>query len=103
MPRGVQRARLDAAHPGIVQALRQAGICAFSTAAIGNGFPDIVAALRGVNVLLEVKTGSTPSERKLTADERAFHDSWAGALAVVSTPEEAKLAVIEAVREAGRL
>ena len=46
------RARLDANHNEVVKALRQAGISAWSTAALGNGFPDVIAARCGVNILL---------------------------------------------------
>lgn len=103
MPRGVQRARVDNNHTAIIDALRQAGICAHSAAAVGNGFPDIVAGFRGLNVLLEVKNGERPCDRALTAAEQKWHVTWAGQVAIVSTPEQAINAVVEAARNAGML
>lgn len=91
-------ARTDGNHQDVVQALRGAGILVKSTAAVGDGFPDLLCAFRGVLVLLEVKDGSLPpSERKLTAKETEFVAAWPRTY-VVTSPEEAVLAVVEAAR-----
>lgn len=93
-----QAARIDGNHADVMQALRNAGILARSTAAMGKGFPDILAAFRGVLVLLEVKDGALPpSERKLTAMEAEFIAAWPRTY-VVMTPEEAVRVVVEAAR-----
>ncbi len=91
--------RVDANHADIVKALRAAGIAAASTAMLGSGFPDVAAGFRGINVFLEIKSGGG----KLTADEQKFHDEWPGQIAIVTTPEEAVLAVIEHCKKMGVL
>lgn len=61
-----------------------------STAAIGDGFPDLAVGWRGVTYLLEVKDGSKPkSKRTLTPDEQKFHNEWRGAAAVVTSLDDA--------------
>lgn len=72
-----QRARVDDNHPAIVDALEALGWLVWSTAALGNGFPDLVVAKAGRLLLLEVKDGSkSPSRRKLTADEQEAHGKF---------------------------
>ncbi|MHC4753292.1 MAG: hypothetical protein ACYTFW_25940 [Planctomycetota bacterium] len=57
---------------------------------VGNGFPDIVVGYRGRNYLIEIKDGSKPpSKRKLTSDEREWHDTWRGAVYVANNTDEA--------------
>ena len=52
---------------------------------MGDGFPDLVVARNGINVLVEVKDGSKPpSKQKLTKDQEEFHASWKGWIAVVT-------------------
>ena len=84
--------RVDSTHADVVKALRGAGMCAYSIAQVGGGVPDILAAWRGFNFLIEVKGESA----RLTADEQKFHDTWAGQVAIVRTPEEAVIAVLRA-------
>jgi Holliday junction resolvase len=92
-------ARVDGNHAEVVAALRKIGAAAFSTAAVGKGFPDLVVAFRGVNVLLEVKDGTLmPSHRELTAAEVEFVASWPGPVFVVTSAEEAVQVVVEAAR-----
>lgn len=95
MSRGVQRARVDTSQPDIVIALRKAGMSVSSLAAVGNGVPDLIAGYRGINVLLEVKTGDRDCDRKLTVRESKWHEGWIGQKAIVSTPEEALAAVYD--------
>lgn len=92
------RGKVDSNHGEIVKALRSAGILARSTASVGDGFPDILAAYRDVIVLLEVKDGSLPpSARKLTKAEAEFVATWPRTY-VVTSPAEAIEAVVEAAR-----
>lgn len=86
--------RVDLNHAEIIAALRKAGIAAKSTAAIGAGFPDIIAATRGVTVLLEVKQ---PGEKANSA-QMAFLASWPGRAYMVTSPEEAIRVVVESAR-----
>lgn len=91
-------AKVDSNHGEVMGALRRAGILAHSTAAMGKGFPDILAGFRGVLVLLEVKDGSLPpSARKLTKDEATFLATWPRVY-VVGSAEEAIRVVVEAAR-----
>ena len=67
--------RVDANHAEIVEAFRKLGCSVRSTATVGNGFPDLAVAYRGVVKLVEVKDGlKPPSAQKLTPDEQAFFD-----------------------------
>jgi Holliday junction resolvase len=99
MNRRGHKGRTDGNHSEIVQALRKAGIGAVSTASVGDGFGDVVAGFRGVNVLLELKREG----KKLTVDEVRFHETWPGQIAVVETPEEAIATVLEQAKAAGRI
>lgn len=103
MSRGVQKARVDNNHADVVKALRAAGIEAHSTATVGNGFPDVVAGFRSINVLIEIKNGTRDCDRKLTVAEDKFHLSWPGQVHIVSTPEEAVLLVIAQAKRLGVL
>lgn len=90
----MRAAKVDANQKEIVAALRKVGASVSSTATIGKGFPDLIVGFRGVNYLLEVKTGTKPpSERKLTPDQVTFHAAWAGQIAVVNSVEEAFKAI----------
>ena len=85
---------MDGNHAAIVQALRKAGIAFQSTAQLGGGVPDGVAAFRGVNVWLEFKQ---PGEQP-NAAQREWHATWPGPVFVVDSPEAAVLCVVEAAR-----
>jgi hypothetical protein len=100
---GSHRRKVDTSQAGIIAALRKAGICAHSTAALGEGFPDICWGFRGVTGLLEVKTGERPSDRKLTGAEENFRANWGGHLSIVSTPEEAICAVLNHAKLYGKI
>ena len=79
--------RIDANQRMIVAGLRCIpGVSVFSTAALGNGFVDVVVGYKGTNYMLEIKDGAkAPSERKLTPAEQRFHDEWRGQVAMVET------------------
>jgi hypothetical protein len=85
-----KRGRIDGNHVEIVQTLRDLGVSVFSTAGVGQGFPDLVCGYHGTH-LLELKDGSlSPSRRRLTEDERAWHESWLGEpVEVVKSPAQA--------------
>ena len=70
---------MDENHAEIVSVLRRCGCSVFSTAGVGSGFPDCVVGLHGVTHLLEIKDGlKSPSRRRLTDDESAWHETWQG-------------------------
>lgn len=81
----MRNARTDANHVLIAEAARWAGVSVAHTHRVGQGFPDQVWGVAGLNLLIEVKTAAG----KLNENERPFHDSWRGQIAVVRTVEEA--------------
>jgi hypothetical protein len=86
--------RVDANQEAIVRALEKAGCSVQSLSALGAGVPDLLVGTRDRNCLLEIKDSSKPpSARKLTPAQEAWHKSWRGKVAVVTTPLEALEAV----------
>jgi len=87
-------ARIDANQPEVTKKLRAVGATVQPVHTVGKGCPDLLVGYRGANYLLELKDGTrAPSDRKLTKDEEAWHEAWAGTVHVVESWEEA-LAVI---------
>lgn len=86
-------AKVDDNHAAIRDALRAAGAWVRSTAALGNGFPDLLVFFRSRFTLLEVKRLGPPSKARLTPAEEKFLADCPGPLYVVRTPEEALFAV----------
>jgi hypothetical protein len=84
-------AHIDANQGAIVDALRKAGASVEpKLARIGEGCPDLLVGVRGVNALFEVKDGlKSASKRKLTPDEKNWHDAWRGKVYVVESVEQA--------------
>lgn len=86
--------RVDANQTEIVRALRDVGASVQPLHAVGQGCPDLAVGYRGLNHFLEVKDGTRPpSERRLTRDERVWHEEWRGQVVVVNSVEEALRAV----------
>lgn len=81
--------RVDANQSVIVKTFRQFGYAVAHTHQAGEGFPDIVVAKNGLNVLVEVKDGDrTPSARMLKPKQRKFLFLWPGMACVITKPEE---------------
>jgi hypothetical protein len=77
-------ASVDANQPAIVRQLRDFGCTVQPLHTIGQGCPDLLCAYGGINFLVEVKDGDKPpSKRKLTPDEKEFHDTWRGIIFIV--------------------
>lgn len=86
--------KTDANQAAIVRTLRQAGASVQPIHMVGSGTPDLLVGYRGLNFVLEVKDGSKPpSARRLTPDEREWHDAWRGQVWIVETEDEALRAV----------
>jgi hypothetical protein len=91
-------ARVDSNHGAIVEALRLAGVHVRSLAAIGDGVPDLLCAVKGHTWLVEVKDGEkSPSKQKLTEAEHKFHSEWPGEIWLVTSVETA-MQMLRAVR-----
>ena len=72
-------ARIDANHAAIVNTLRKCGCEVQSLAACGQGVPDALVYHRATNrlMLVEIKDGTkSPSTRRLTPDQIAWHARW---------------------------
>ena len=84
-------AKVDANQNPIVKGLKSifGPDVVFDLSAVGRGCPDIMIGIRGVNILMEIKT----DKGKLTTDQQIFHRTWDGQAHVVRTLEEA-IAVI---------
>lgn len=84
-----RKARIDANQNDIVGYLRGLGASVAITSTAGNGFPDLVVSLRGVNYLAEIKDpGQPPSARRLTPQQQKFHDEWQGQICILETPSD---------------
>ena len=83
-------ATIDANQKQIVGALRQAGCSVQSLATVGKGCPDLIVGRDGRNFLIEVKDGAkVPSARKLSDDEKRWHEGWQGQVAIVEDVDQA--------------
>ena len=83
-------AKVDANQTEIVKALRQVGASVQSLASTGQGCPDLLVGIRGINYLIEVKDGQkVKSARKLTPDQVVWHESWRGRVYVAESVEQA--------------
>ena len=82
--------RLDANHNEIVSALRTAGASVQSLASIGGGCPDLMVAVHGVTIVMEIKDGSkSPSKKRLTDAEQLWYDAWNGKKFIVYSVDQA--------------
>jgi len=72
----------------IIDTLRAVGATVQQLSA--KGVPDLLVGFDGENYLLEVKA---VKYGKLTEDEAAWHEAWAGSVQVVRTPDEALRAI----------
>ena len=83
-------ARKDGNQDEIVEAIRNIGATVTSVHQIGNGLPDLLVGFRGKNYLFEIKDrDKPPSKRKLTDDEKQWHNMWQGHCHVVKSVNEA--------------
>ena len=94
-----KRARTDDNHSEIAHVFRQLGCTVVSLAPLGNGCGDLLVGVSGINLLVEVKDGSQPpSRRRLTRDEKAFHELWSGQICVIESLTDA-VDLVRAARE----
>jgi len=79
-----RNSKVDGNHNSIVTDLKKLkGVSVKSVATIKK-FLDIVVGYNGVNYLFEIKNPEyPPSARKLTPDEKIFHDEWTGQADVI--------------------
>lgn len=90
MPRSFAGSRQDGNHKEIHKLFVELGCQVTDTHAVGKGFPDMVVTGWGQVALVEVKDGSlTPSRRKLTPDEAAWHERCQALVHIVEWPKDA--------------
>lgn len=95
-----RRAKLDANHQAIGDALSARGASVYSLAGEGKGCPDLLVGWRGRNLLLEVKRTrdydkKAGRKRQETREAQiAWAVKWTGQYAIVTSPDEA-LAFLE--------
>jgi len=83
-------ARTDGNQKEVTKQLRQMGCTVAITSMLGEGFPDIVVGYNGRNYLLELKDpAQPPSKRKLTPDEKDWHEKWRGSVHIIITAQQA--------------
>lgn len=78
------RGKRDRNHAAVVERFKQNFVSVADTADLGDGFPDLVVSVPGVNLLVEVKM---PGEN-LTADQVQFRERWRGPFMVVESLED---------------
>lgn len=71
--------RVDENQQGLIDFARMAGATVLITAAIGDGAPDIIVGVAGVDQQVEIKS----AKGKLTPDQETFHSRWRGRKPVV--------------------
>lgn len=78
--------QVDANQTAIVAALRTAGATVLHLHTVGDGCPDLLVGIAGVDALVEVKDGKKPpSAQRLRPDQEVFHRQWRGRPVTVLT------------------
>jgi len=82
----MRAAKIDRNQPEIVQALRSMGCSVQHLHSVGQGCPDLLCAIQGLNFLVEVKDGiQPPSKQALTSDQVDWHSQWRAPVHVVNS------------------
>lgn len=84
--------RVDTTHGAIRDYLRARGWAVRSTAVVGDDFPDLVVARRGMTALIECKS---PGER-MSPGQTEFIRGWPGVAVVARSGEEAEQLLAQA-------
>lgn len=89
MSRRPMRGRCDANQEKVVRDLRKLGCSVVSISSLGGGVGDVLIGLGGLNYLAEIKDPmQRPAKRRLTPDEKQFHETWTGQICVIETAQE---------------
>ena len=82
-------ARVDKNQKQITKYLRDLGATVQPLHMVGRGVPDLLIGWKGKNILVELKDGSlVPSRRKLTDDEKEWHETWRGQAVIANSFDE---------------
>lgn len=83
------KAKVDDNQKEITAALRKLGCSVQILSQIGKGCPDILIGYKGRNYLVEIKDGKkVPSARKLTPDEKDWHEAWQGQICIIESLQD---------------
>lgn len=81
--------RVDDNQAQLVKQIRQLGATVRHLHMVGDGLPDIIVGYRKKNFLIEIKDfKKSKSQKKLTADEQEFFDTWKGQVDKCETLDE---------------
>jgi len=84
-----RNSKVDGNHKSIVKDLEKLNGVSVKSVAQIKKFLDIVVGYNGKNYLFEIKNPNyPPSARKLTQDEKIFHDSWKGQADVILNTQD---------------
>lgn len=65
------------------------GVSVVTIHTVGKGVPDLILGYRGKNYLIELKDGKRfKSEKKLTDDEKEFHEKWQGQICIAESIDD---------------
>ena len=87
--------KVDANQAEIIAAFRELGCSVHDCSGVGDGFPDLVVGLVGVNLLVECKTGTG----ELTPEQERFFQEWRGLAYIIRSAQEARDLVIQTRQE----
>lgn len=83
-------ARTDGNHGLIADAFKAAGCAVESLHDVGRGVPDLLVSVPGRTFVVEIKDpAQPPSKRRLTPDEKRWHEAWKDRVHIVETVEQA--------------
>lgn len=80
-----RKAKVDSNQAEIVRTLSAFGASVQSLAPVGDGVPDLLVGVRGVNFLIEVKG----EKGRLNAVQEEWHTAWRGSVLVLRSKDEA--------------
>ncbi|MEE9351679.1 MAG: hypothetical protein V3U78_05420 [Thiotrichaceae bacterium] len=87
--------RIDSNQTEIVAHFREWGCSVLNISSLKN-CADIIVALHGRSIVVEIKDGSKPkSARKLTSGEESFKQSWKGCWRLVESIKDADKVIAE--------
>lgn len=93
-------ARVDGNQSTVVALLRRLGCSVQPLHVVGQGCPDLLIGVAGVNLLGEVKDPAKPlSARRLTIDQEVWHHAWQGQVAVLEVEDDV-VTLVERARAA---
>lgn len=82
--------KVDSNQADLVKQIRKIpGVSVALTHTVGNGFPDAAVGFRGRTYLIEIKDPEKfKSQRKLTPEEKVFHDQWTGHVKIIENLDD---------------